>query len=148
MKGNDSGLNLKYYPRIRLEGLRKSAKNGRRDSQHANRDLSTVSPAYEAESLSTTPRSSVKWLPFLQEWHLFAHSDAGNKVVYLGTDYLALAPVSILIISARKVSLWNFLRTQKGQESVQYKIGYQQYSQTFSKVSKYAAIFQSYQSLV
>jgi hypothetical protein len=58
--GSGRGLILRYYPGIRMEGLRKTTKNLTQDSRSARRDLSAVPPEYEAGWLTTRPRRSVK----------------------------------------------------------------------------------------
>jgi hypothetical protein len=50
--------NLKYYPGIRLEGLRKTTENLIHDSRCPGRDLNPGPPEYEAGVL-TRPRRSV-----------------------------------------------------------------------------------------
>jgi hypothetical protein len=50
---------LKYYPGIRLEGLRKTTKTLNLDGRSAGRDLNPRSPEYKAGVLTTRPRHSV-----------------------------------------------------------------------------------------
>jgi hypothetical protein len=45
--------NLRYYPGIFLEGLRKTTKNLRQDSQSQGRDLNMGPTEYEAGVLTT-----------------------------------------------------------------------------------------------
>jgi hypothetical protein len=47
--------NLRYYPGILLDGLRKNMKNSQ-DSRSLGRDLNRGPPAYEAGILTTRPR--------------------------------------------------------------------------------------------
>jgi hypothetical protein len=51
--------NLRLYPRICLEGLRKTTKNLSQDSRYPGRDLKPGPPEYEAGALTTRPRRSV-----------------------------------------------------------------------------------------
>jgi hypothetical protein len=53
-----SWANLGYYPRICLEGLRKTTKSCQ-DSQSLDQDLNLGPPKYEAEVLTTQPRCLV-----------------------------------------------------------------------------------------
>jgi hypothetical protein len=47
--------NLRYYPKIQLEGLRKTTKNLSQDSRSQGRDLNLGPPKYEVGVLTTTP---------------------------------------------------------------------------------------------
>jgi hypothetical protein len=51
--------NLRYYPGIRLGGLRKTTKNLSQGSRSPGRDLNPGPPEYEAGVLTTRPRRSV-----------------------------------------------------------------------------------------
>jgi hypothetical protein len=51
--------NLKYYPGIHLEGLRKTTEILTHDSRSPGRDLNPEPPEYEAGLLTTRPRRSV-----------------------------------------------------------------------------------------
>jgi hypothetical protein len=53
---------LSSYPRIRLEGLRKTMKNLSQDSRSRGRDLNTGLPEYEAGVLTTRTQRSVSVL--------------------------------------------------------------------------------------
>jgi hypothetical protein len=57
--GSGRGLILRYYPDIRLEGLRKTTKHLSQDSQSPSRDLIAGPPAFEVGVLTTRPRRSV-----------------------------------------------------------------------------------------
>jgi hypothetical protein len=60
--GSDRSLILRYYPGIRLEGLRKTTKILNQDSLSPGRDLNPGPPEYEAGVLTTRPwRSVVPW---------------------------------------------------------------------------------------
>jgi hypothetical protein len=50
---------LRYYPVICLEGLRKTTKNLSQDRRSLGRDLNPGPPEYEAGVLTTRPRRSV-----------------------------------------------------------------------------------------
>jgi hypothetical protein len=49
VKVSGGGLILRYYPSIRLEGLRNAKKNLRQDSRSLSRDLNSGPPEYEEE---------------------------------------------------------------------------------------------------
>jgi hypothetical protein len=51
--------NLRYYPDICLEGLRKKTKNLSQFIRSPGRDLNPGPPEYEAEVLTTRPRRSM-----------------------------------------------------------------------------------------
>jgi hypothetical protein len=51
--------NLRYYPGICLEGLRKNTENISQDSQSPGRDLNLRPPKYEAGVLTTRLQCSV-----------------------------------------------------------------------------------------
>jgi hypothetical protein len=51
--------NLRYYPRMCLEGLRKTTKHLSQDSRSPGRDLNPGPPEYEAGVLTTRSRHSV-----------------------------------------------------------------------------------------
>jgi hypothetical protein len=53
-----SGLILRHYPSICLEGLRKTTKNLSQDSRPPGRDLNPAPPEYESGVLDTRPRRS------------------------------------------------------------------------------------------
>jgi hypothetical protein len=71
LKGRGSGLILRYYPGIRLEGLRKTTKNLSKDSRSPGRDLNLGPPEYEAGVSITQQRRSI----------LVEHSNSGKEVV-------------------------------------------------------------------
>jgi hypothetical protein len=50
--------NLRQYPGICLEGLRKTMKNLSQDIQSPGRDMNSVPPEYGAGMLTTLPRRS------------------------------------------------------------------------------------------
>jgi hypothetical protein len=52
-KENDRGLTLRYYTGIRLEGLRKTAKNFSKDSWSQGSDLNPGPPENEPGVLTT-----------------------------------------------------------------------------------------------
>jgi hypothetical protein len=60
--GSDRGLILRYYPGIRLEGLRKTTKNSIKTAGRRGRESSPELPGYEAGVLTTRPRLSVDLL--------------------------------------------------------------------------------------
>jgi hypothetical protein len=60
--------NLRYYPGICLEGLRKATKNFSQDSRSPGRDLNSGPPEYEAGMLTTRPRCTVR------TWQNHAHN--------------------------------------------------------------------------
>jgi hypothetical protein len=51
--------NLRNYPGIRLEGLRKTTEHLSQDSRSPRRDLKPGHPEYEARVLTSGPRRSV-----------------------------------------------------------------------------------------
>jgi hypothetical protein len=51
--------NLRYYPGICLEGLRKIMENLNQDSQSMGRDLNSGPPEHKAGMLTTQPQCSV-----------------------------------------------------------------------------------------
>jgi hypothetical protein len=51
--------NLRYYPGICLEGLRKATKNASQNNRSAGRDLNPGPPVYEAEVLIIRLRRSI-----------------------------------------------------------------------------------------
>jgi hypothetical protein len=53
MEGSGRGLILRYYPGIRLEGLRKTTKKLSQDSQSPGRDLNLEPPEYKVGVLTT-----------------------------------------------------------------------------------------------
>jgi hypothetical protein len=53
------GLIIRFYLRIRLEGLRKTTKNLGHDSRSRGRDLNPGSPVYEAGVLVALPKRLV-----------------------------------------------------------------------------------------
>jgi hypothetical protein len=53
VQGSGGGLITRYYPGIRLEGLRKTTKDLNRDSQSPGRDVSPGPPEFEAGVLTT-----------------------------------------------------------------------------------------------
>jgi hypothetical protein len=55
-EGGGRGLILRYYPSIRLEGLRKITKSLSQDSRSPGRDLNPGPLEYEAEVLTTRSR--------------------------------------------------------------------------------------------
>jgi hypothetical protein len=59
LEGSGRGLILRYYPGIRLEGLRKTTKSFGQDSRFPSRDLSPGPPEYEARVLTIWPQRSV-----------------------------------------------------------------------------------------
>jgi hypothetical protein len=56
-----SWTNLRYYPGISLEGLRKTTNKPPLGSRSSGRDLNTGPPEYDAGMLTTRPRRSVDW---------------------------------------------------------------------------------------
>jgi hypothetical protein len=81
--------NLKYYPGICLEGLRKTTKNIGQDSRSPGPDLNSGPPEYEAGVLATRPRSSVtistlQFIPYVAiKWLAFQLDDDHVDVVRL-----------------------------------------------------------------
>jgi hypothetical protein len=55
------GLILRYYPGIRLEGVKKTTKNLRQDSRSPVRDLNLGPLKYKAGVLTAGPQRSVQW---------------------------------------------------------------------------------------
>jgi hypothetical protein len=53
--------NLRYYPNICLEGLRKTTQNLSQDSWSLSQDFNLVPPKYKAGVLTIWPRCSVPW---------------------------------------------------------------------------------------
>jgi hypothetical protein len=53
LEGSVRDLILRYYPGIRVEGLRKTMKNFNQNSQSAGRVLNPGPPEYEAGVLTT-----------------------------------------------------------------------------------------------
>jgi hypothetical protein len=56
---SDRDLTVRHYPSIRLDRLRKFAKNLSQDSQSAARNFNPRTPEYEAGMLTTRLRHSV-----------------------------------------------------------------------------------------
>jgi hypothetical protein len=59
IEGSGSGLILRCYPDIRLEGLRKTAKDVSQDSLSPGRDLNPGYPEYEARVSIIRPQRSI-----------------------------------------------------------------------------------------
>jgi hypothetical protein len=81
--------NLKYYPGLCLEGLRKTSKNIGQDSRSPGQDLNSGPPEYETGVLATRPRSSVtistlQFIPYVAiKWLAFQLDDDHVGVVRL-----------------------------------------------------------------
>jgi hypothetical protein len=76
--------NLKYYPYIFLEGVRKTTKNPKQDSQSLGRDLNPGPPEYEEGGKTTRPRRSVVCLFHLRNSHdcHVGITDSALKLLY------------------------------------------------------------------
>jgi hypothetical protein len=59
LEGNGSGLILRYYPGVFLEGLRNTTKDLSQGSRSPGRDLKPGPPQYEVGLLTTGPLHSV-----------------------------------------------------------------------------------------
>jgi hypothetical protein len=64
LEGSGGCLILRYYPGIRLEGLRETTRNLCQDCRSPIRDLNSRTPEYEARVLISRPRRSVTSLIF------------------------------------------------------------------------------------
>jgi hypothetical protein len=62
LKGSGRGLIIRYYPGIRVEGLRKTTKNLSQDSRSPGRNLKPGSSEYEAGALINLPRLSMPYV--------------------------------------------------------------------------------------
>jgi hypothetical protein len=65
VEGNWSWRNLRYYPGVCLENLRKTMKNLSQDSRSPGQDLDPGPPKYEAGVLTTRPRRSGRTVQFV-----------------------------------------------------------------------------------
>jgi hypothetical protein len=58
-EGSGRGLISRHYPRIYLEGLKKTTKSLSQDTRSPSRNLNPGPPEYEAGVLTTRPQGSI-----------------------------------------------------------------------------------------